>query len=120
MNHFALLEIPTTDPGKAQFFFKKVFGWTFEPLLGQEDVMFMNTGHEPNALLRTVSSMPKKPGVVAHIEVDNIEEMVVAIKKSKGTIVHPITAIADLGWYAYFKTPDGCTLALWQPKKRAA
>ncbi len=120
MYHFAFIEIPTTDLNKAQAFFGKLFNWKFEPLVGYKDMMIIETGHEPGGLLYKVKSIPKKPSVFVHIEVVSIDEKLKQIRRARGKVVQPKTAIPNLGWFAYFATPDGCTLALWEPRRLAA
>jgi len=121
MNHFTFVEIPTLDLKKAESFFGKVFDWKFEPMRGVPTVLFIkNTGQGPGGQLFKTKTIPKKPGVLVHIEVDNIDEKLKAIEKLKGKTILPKMLIPGQGWYAYFATPDGCTLALWQSLLRAA
>ncbi len=121
MNHVTYIEIPTLDLKKAEAFFGKIFGWTFEPMRGFPEVSLLkNPGQGPGALLFKTSSIPKKPSVIVHIEVDSIDEKLKAIKKAKGKEILPKTFTPGQGWYAYFTTPDGCTLALWQALRLAA
>jgi predicted enzyme related to lactoylglutathione lyase len=120
MNHFSFIEIPTVDLKKAQTFFGRLFDWKFEPLVGYRDMMMINTGQEPGGLLYKVKSIPKKHSVLVHIEVQSIDEKLKQIRKARGKVVLQKTPILNLGWFAYFATPDGCTLALWEPQRRAA
>lgn len=121
MNHITYVEIPSLDLNKAEAFFGKVFGWSFEPMRGSSEVLLLkNPGPGPGALLFKTKSIPKKPGVIVHIQVDSIDEKLRAIRKAKGKEILPKTFIPGQGWYAYFSTPDGCTLALWQALRLAA
>jgi predicted enzyme related to lactoylglutathione lyase len=121
MNHITYVEIPSLDLKKAEAFFRKIFGWSFEPMRGSTEVLLLrNPGPGPGALLFKTKSIPKKPGVIVHIEVDNIDEKLRAIRKARGREILPKTFVPGQGWYAYFATPDGCTLALWQALRLAA
>lgn len=121
MNHITFIEFPTTDLKKTESFFGKIFGWQFEPMRGFPEVSLLkNPGQGPGGLLFKTKSIPKKPSVLVHIEVDSIDEKLKAIKKASGKTILPKTLIPGQGWYAYFATPDGCTLALWQSLLRAA
>ncbi|MCI0706078.1 MAG: VOC family protein [Ignavibacteriae bacterium] len=121
MNHFTYVEIPTLNLKKAEAFFSKVFEWKFEPMRGVSTVMYITSINQgPGGLIFKTKTIPKKPSVIVHIEVDNIDEKLKAIEKSKGRTILPKTLIPGQGWYAYFATPDGCTLGLWQTLLRAA
>ena len=121
MNHFTFVEIPTLNLKKAESFFGNVFEWKFEPMRGVTTMISIrNTGQGLGGLLFKTKVIPKKPGVIVHIQVDNIDEKLKAIEKLKGKTILPKTLIPGQGWYAYFATPDGCTLGLWQSLLRAA
>ena len=121
MNHITYIEIPTTDLKKAEAFFGKIFGWQFEVIERMPDTRVLkNPGQGPRTLIFKTKSMPKKPTVLVHIEVDNIDEKLRVIKQARGKPVQSKTLIPGQGWSAYFTTPDGCTFALWQSLLRAA
>ncbi|HEY4612742.1 MAG TPA: VOC family protein [Bacteroidota bacterium] len=121
MNNFTFVEIPALDLKKAEAFFSKIFDWELEPMRGFPEMLTItNPGQGPGGLIFRTKAIPKKPGVLVHIQVDDIDEKLRAIEKAKGKTILPKTLIPGQGWYAYFTTPDGCTLALWQSLLRAA
>lgn len=113
MNGFGHIEIPTTSIKRAKKFFGKIFDWTFtdHPEIGYT---IFHTGNHPNGGLERVKKMPKRGQVNVYLEVEDIEKTLSEIKKAKGKVVQKKTEVPDMGWYAKFKTPDGCTLCLWQ------
>lgn len=121
MNQVAFFEIPVLDLKKAESFFAKIFGWTFEQMRGLPDMLLIsNLPQGPAGLIFKTTSIPKKPGVIVHVEVGNIDETLKAVKKARGKVLQQKTLIPGQGWYAYFTTPDGCMLAVWQSLLRAA
>jgi hypothetical protein len=113
MHNFGHIEIPTTNIKKAKKFFGSVFGWTFTDHPEMKYTTF-HAGSPPNGGLELVKKMPKRGQVNVYIEVEDIKAKLKEIKKARGKIVEKRTAVADMGWYAKFRTPDGCILALWQ------
>lgn len=121
MNQIAFFEIPVLDLKKSEQFFGKIFGWTFEPMRGLPDMLrISNLPQGPAGLIFKTKSIPRKAGVIVHVEVGSIDETLKAVRKARGRIVREKTLIPGQGWYAYFTTPDGCLLAVWQSLLRAA
>ncbi len=121
MNQVAFFEIPVLDLKKAEAFFGTIFGWSFEEMRGLPDVrLISNLPQGPAGLIFKTKSIPKKAGVIMHIEVPNIDETLKSVKKARGKVTQKKTLIPGQGWYAYFTTPDGCMLAVWQSLLRAA
>ncbi len=120
MNGFGHIEIPTTDFKKAQKFFGKLFGWTFQEIPDMEYVLF-KTEETPNGGFYRVKKMPKKGQVNVYIEVEDIDTKLKEIKKARGKVLVKKSPVGTMGWYAQFATPDGCALCLWEsaPKEAA-
>jgi predicted enzyme related to lactoylglutathione lyase len=119
MNHFTYVEIPAVDVKKSAKFFNLLFGWKFDPMPGFDDLLTFRPEKNINGHIFKAKSIPKKPSMLLHVEVENIDEMLKKVKKLKGSVVEAKTPAGEMGWYAYFATPDGCTMALWQQKPAA-
>jgi predicted enzyme related to lactoylglutathione lyase len=119
MHRFGHIEIPTTNVKKARKFYGAIFGWTFteHPEIGY--TVFHTSSH-PNGGLEHVKKMPKRGQVNVYIEVDDIDAKLKEIKKAKGKVVTKKTEVKGMGWYAQFKSPDGCILSLWEAAARPA
>ena len=113
MHKFGHVEIPTTNIKKAKKFYGEVFGWTFTD---HPDIRYtiLHTGAHPNGGLEKVKKMPRKGQVNVYIEVDDIVAALKLIKKAGGKPVEKRTKVRGMGWYATFKSPDGCILSLWE------
>jgi uncharacterized protein len=113
MHGFGHISIPTTNLRKTKKFFETVFGWTYKELEEIDYTLFV-AGTRPNGGFYAVKKMPKKGQVNVFIEVEDIDAKLKEIKKAKGKILVKKTRSGDMGWFAQFATPDGCTLSLWQ------
>ena len=113
MHYFGHVQIPTTDFKKAQKFFGKLFGWTFQETPDLEYLLF-RPERQPNGSFYLVKKMPKKGQVNVYIEVQDIDSKLKEIKKARGQVVTKRTQVGDMGWFAQFTTPDGCILNLWE------
>lgn len=114
MHRFGHVELPTTNIKKAKKFYGTIFGWTFtdHPEIGYT---LLHTSGQPNGGLERVKKMPKRGQVHVYVEVDDIDAKLKEIKKAKGKVVTKKTEVEGMGWYAKFKSPDGCILCLWEP-----
>jgi len=115
MNHFGHVEIPTKDFKIAKKFFGNVFGWKFQDIPDMEYVLF-HAGMKPNGGFFKVKKMSKTGQVNVYIEVKDIITTLKKIKKADGNVIIKRTPVTNMGWFASFKTPDGCHLYLWQRK----
>ncbi|MEO8515609.1 MAG: VOC family protein [Flavobacterium sp.] len=107
-NRVVHFEIPCDNPEKTMDFFKKVFGWTFQPF-GTEEYWVVMTGDQNSPGINGGLMKKREPNqpIVNSIDVANLDETIINIEKAGGTIVVPKMAIPTVGWVAYFKDPDG-------------
>jgi uncharacterized protein len=119
MHYFGHVQIPTTDFKKAQKFFGKLFGWTFQEMPDAKYLLF-RPERQPNGSFYLTKKMPKKGQVNVYIQVQDIDAKLKEIKKARGTVVTRKTQVGDMGWFAQFTTPDGCTLSLWESTSNEA
>jgi len=60
---------------------------------------------------------PPVKNPVITIDVDDLDAALVQIKKAGGKVLVPKTAMADMGFTAYFEDSEGNIVGLWQIKK---
>lgn len=128
MDKVVHFEIPCDDMGKAEKFYKEVFGWEIAAI---PDMKY--------TIVRTVAvddkQMPKETGAinggiykrdeksaqspVIVINVANIDESVKKIVKHGGSLFREKHSVGDMGWYAQVKDNQGNIIGLWEtiPKK---
>lgn len=61
-------------------------------------------------------SNPVKAPVIT-IDVDDMDAALVQIKKASGKVLVPKTAMAEMGFTAYFENSEGNMVGLWQIKE---
>ena len=120
-------EIPADNVDRAKKFYKDVFGWDISQYPGMEYHM-VNT-----AAVDEKTRQPKEPGAinggltkrnnevkntVITVDVESIESALKSIEKLGGKTVRKKEPVADMGFTAYFKDPEGNIVGLWQSARR--
>ncbi|MEK7615188.1 MAG: VOC family protein [Patescibacteria group bacterium] len=119
MNRIVHFEIQADDLPRAAEFYRTVFGW--------EITKWDNPSME-YWMIMTAPKESKEPGInggllprkgpspvegqcvnafVCTVQVDNIDETIVAIEKAGGTLALPKFSIAGMAWQAYYKDTEG-------------
>jgi predicted enzyme related to lactoylglutathione lyase len=116
-------EIPADDQGRAAEFYKSAFDWTINPMPDMDYNVVITTPSDET------TGMPKDPGAIngglfaregelktpiITVDVENIDSTLAQIESLGGSVVKPKDAIPGMGFYAYFKDPEGNVLGLWQ------
>lgn len=117
-------EIPADQLGRAEAFYRGVFGWGIEkvPMPGVNYLMAMTTPMgancrpaEPGAInggLMERDATGRSPLLV--IGVPSIDEAMQRVEEAGGKVVMDKLQVGDFGLYARFTDPEGNTLGLWQ------
>ena len=115
-------EVPADDPGRAQDFYRSVFGWTINSMPDMGYALMMTTStddqgapSEPGAIN---GGMPKRQhpvtAPVITIEVEDIDATLQDVESGGGTTVQPRAPVTDMGFAAYFTDSEGNLMGLWQ------
>ncbi len=115
-------EIPADNVKRAQAFYNKAFGWQLNQYPGMEYWSVGTTPSDKNGQPTTPGAinggLGKREGplksVTVTIGVADIEKTLENIKKMGGSVVAKKTAVAGMGFTAYFKDSEGNTVGLWQ------
>ncbi|MGQ0571638.1 MAG: VOC family protein [Armatimonadota bacterium] len=114
MHGFVHVEIPARDLKRAKAFYGKIFGWTFQDF-GKEYTLFQVPGGGVGGGIVKVKKVPTKAAVQAYVEVENIDATLKEIKKARGKVLKPKTAIeGNMGAWASFADNQGAVLFVWQ------
>jgi predicted enzyme related to lactoylglutathione lyase len=117
------IAIPARDPITSGVFYEAVFGWTLTPpddvrvswTLGPRDnerVPFSDTANGLiGAFVATLG--PSADGVLLHIYVDGIEEILQEIEGRGCEIVEPVTSEAGVK-FARFRDPGRNVIGVWE------
>lgn len=107
VEHF---EIPADDVARAQAFYGKVFGFTFEDW-GDGNIM-LHTGSDDG-----INGDIHQRGPVAHptvvISVEDLEETIAAVAEGGGELVGEIQSMGETARYAYVKDSEGNVIGLY-------
>lgn len=120
MNKITHFEIPATNPEKLADFFKKTFNWKINKW-GEMDYWLTDNG---DAKVPGINGAITKRGgnnstVVNTIDVDNIDDILKKIAANGGQVLTPKQPIPTVGWFAYFKDPEGTVHGVMQPDAKA-
>ena len=106
------VQIPAPDIKKAGKFYTKVFGWKitakFNPTYWQFDDGHLGGGFDADM-------KPAKTGVILVLKVADMAKSLAAINRAGGRITKERTPIygGKMGYYAYFRDPNGNQLGIW-------
>lgn len=108
-------EIPADNPETSIQFYQKAFGWQINNW-GDQEYWMATTGtdNEPGINGAIMKKRDPLQPVTITIGVDNIDEAIKSVELNGGAIVFPKTVIPAMGYYAYFKDPDGNIIGLMQ------
>lgn len=115
-------EIPFDDGQRARSFYRDAFGWELQEWPGMSYTMVTSgpsgdqgpteAGYINGGMLSRADSPSRAP--VLTVDVDNIDEALATIEKLGGSTVMGRTAVADMGFSAYFTDPEGNVMGLWE------
>ncbi|WP_129663697.1 VOC family protein [Phytoactinopolyspora endophytica] len=116
-------EIPFDDGDRARNFYREAFGWT---VLELPEMSYTMATSGPT----TEDGMPSEPGFinggmlqrgvgpstgpVITVDVESIDAALETIEKAGGSAIVGKEAVANLGYAAYFRDPEGNIMGLWE------
>lgn len=116
-------EIGCQDINKTRAFYAAAFGWDYMP--GAPNMaMVGNLGHmaptKTDGIGGHLNSLGHPPHqyVTFYIMVDDIEASLAQIGKLGGTTLIPKQEVPGMGWFAWFKDPEGNAIGLWKAMAR--
>ncbi|MGE3908223.1 MAG: VOC family protein [Chloroflexota bacterium] len=117
-------EFSVTDPERAQTFYSKIFGWTFQEYAADPNMKYwlVTTGPdgEPGingGILVRQQGMPA--GTINTMGVPSVDAAVESITAAGGTIAMPKMAIPGMGWVAYGVDLDGNMFGVFELDDKA-
>ncbi|MFN2420573.1 MAG: VOC family protein [Gemmatimonadota bacterium] len=113
-------EIMSDDPEELAKFYGNVFGWKFNKWQGPVEYWLVTTGTDgPGINGGFMRRMPEAPPVINTLDVPDLERYREKVKSAGGTMVTDKMAVAGVGWFCYFKDPDGNVHGIMQPDESA-
>ncbi|MBL7191636.1 VOC family protein [bacterium] len=110
------VELPCGDMNRISEFYRKVFQWEIKPVPGMDYLLFGPGVNPGGGFFRRGGDQPD--AVIPYILVDEIKDAVSKITDNGGEIILPETPVADMGFFALFKDPEGNVMGLWADAKK--
>ncbi|MBO0888100.1 VOC family protein [Candidatus Bathyarchaeota archaeon] len=120
-------EIPADNVERAKSFYKQAFGWDISQYPGMEyhGIVTTETDQQtrmPKAVGAINGGLTKRnnevKSTVITVDVQDIDAALKNIEKLGGRTVQKKQPVADMGFTAYFKDPEGNVVGLWQSARK--
>jgi predicted enzyme related to lactoylglutathione lyase len=120
-------EIPVDDLKRAETFYSELFGWKITPF-APDDISMVHTvpiDEKGTPTVPGVNGMlikkrnPQHP-FANYINVESVDEYLAKVVTLGGEMAMPKTPVPGMGYFAYFKDPEGNVLGLWELNPSAA
>jgi len=116
MNGFCHIEIPSRDFAKARKFYGDLFIWKFTEMPGMNYLLF-NPPDGVGGGFSQGNELAKKPGVLVHIEVADIDTTIKKAEKIGGRCLKGKTQITpEYGYFAILNDLEGNQIGIWSKK----
>ena len=114
----AFFEIPAADFGRAVKFYETVLGVTLDVCECEYEKMAFfpeEEGVAPGAISFAENFKPSGGGVLVHLAVDNLDEVLRRVEQNGGEVAIPKTKIEadNRGYFAVFKDSEGNPVGLY-------
>ncbi len=108
-------EIAAKDTGRAQEFYKGMFGWQFQGMEGPTEYNMTQLGDDAGAAI-----FPGDPGAIrVYFDVDDINAGAARVKELGGKADDP-QPVPGMGWFSTGEDTEGNAIGLWQTDPSAA
>ena len=101
-------ELPAHDPQRAQDFYRRLFGWRFEPLEGPLEY------HMATDAGGAIVSSTGAEGPVVYFGVDDLEGSIERVKELGGSVVGEPRELPNVGAYVQCLDTEQNPFSLWQ------
>ena len=113
-------EIPVDDPGRAQTFYRDVFGWEITGWGGPADYWLARTGPEDEPGIDGALTPRSETSAWLHVGVGSVDEAIGRIEAAGGAVITPKAAIPGVGYMAYCQDSEGNTIGVYEGDPSAA
>lgn len=117
-NPFVHVDLSTTDVAAAKRFYQAVFDWKLTDMPAM-DWTGIDVGEGAGGGISKVQAPGELPSWTAFAEVDDVRATMAKVRAAGGTVVVEHMQIGDMGAIGVFVDPQGATLGVWAPAKKA-
>ena len=119
MPYVNYVELKVPDTKQAAEFYKKAFGWNAQSW-DDSGYMVVDNGDEPGIGAGIEKLEGDQPSTVAVITVPSLDESAKAVKAAGGKITVEKFPVSGQGYAAYFTTPGGLLMGIYEQDESAA
>jgi len=115
-------EVTCDDVERAVKFYENVFGWKFNKWEGPIEYWLVNTGEKDQPGINGGFMKREKSdegSVYNTIDVPSVDDYIAKIKQAGGEIEVDKVAVPGVGWFAYFKDPEGNVFGIMEEDSQA-
>jgi len=117
---FVWHEHVSTEPAKAQEFFKQLLGWDYEVFKpGEVDyAMITSDGQMHGGFPQVPEGTP--PHWVGNVQVESVDDTIAKAKSAGGSVIVEPMDIPEVGRYSVLRDPQGAVIVAFQPQSEGA
>jgi predicted enzyme related to lactoylglutathione lyase len=114
-------EIPVDDPDRAEDFYSKAFGWSFNRFEGAPEYYGLATTGDTNPGINgALYQRGSDSAVIVTMSVEAVDESLAQIVELGGKVVQGKVPIPGMGWYATCEDTEGNRIGVFQVDSAAA
>lgn len=106
-------ELMVKDVARAQAFYGRIFGWTFNPM-GPEYTL-IDTGQAPGGGLMAQPPGAPMASLNTYFQVDDLDRTLHDAVEAGANVIVPPMAVPGVGRFAMFLDPDQIPVGVMQP-----
>jgi predicted enzyme related to lactoylglutathione lyase len=116
-NPFVHVELNSTNLGKAQAFYGKLFDWKTQDMPlpdGKYTTIDVGKGTGGGMMEQHMGS---ESAWLPYVEVEDVKAYTERVRALGGTVLKDVSEVPEMGWFSIISDPTGAKLGLWQTKE---
>jgi predicted enzyme related to lactoylglutathione lyase len=119
-NPFVHVELNSTNLGKAQAFYGKLFEWkTQETSIPGGQYTTIDPGGGTGGGMMSQHIPGESSAWLPYVAVDDVERATSKAQSLGATILKDVTEVPDMGRFSIISDPTGAHLGLWEPDAKS-
>lgn len=118
-NPFVHVELNSTNLGKSQAFYGKLFDWkTSDMPMPDGNYTTIDVGKGTGGGMMAQHAEGEPSSWLPYVEVADIHASINKAVKLGGKVIKEVTEVPDMGFTSIITDPTGANLGLWQPHSK--
>ncbi|MDP3619477.1 MAG: VOC family protein [Ramlibacter sp.] len=117
-NPFVHVELSSNDLPAAKTFYSSLFAWKLDEMPMGPGMTYttISPGDGTGGGMMN-NPVPGTPSFwLPYVNVDDINASTKKAESLGGKVMHPVTPVAEMGWFSVISDPSGAALGLWQTR----